>query len=198
MRKILSTIIICLIASNGFSQGLKSTLASGTTFYNTYETFNWNVGNAEWDNSTITYYTRNSNGTESIKLTNVWDGANGVFMNSTKETYTYTSGGKISIYLYQTWSTVDGILDWTNNTRTVYTYNASSLVSTVTDYTWKLVNGKYTWANVSKHSYTYNAQSLKSEDRYSTGKQDTLWDDISKTLFVYDTKKNNTELTYQL
>lgn len=173
-----------------------------------------------WDGSVFTdnlryLYTYDANG---LLLTNTSQISSlGVWENNYLVTNEYTASGSLSLYLYQVW---DGS-SWENDNQYVYEYDASgnkilSLYQNWSagvwlDYSQELYNYdelsgllsyyviQYSilgvWEDYYRYIYDYTEDDFESAITFQTYTTD--WENLSRTLFVYDEFGNRTKYEYQ-
>lgn len=110
----------------------------------------WNFMASDWDNSTLTNYTNNANGSVNQAVHQTWDAGGSVWVNSSRSTFTYNGADQMLTELEEAW--VDAA--WQNERRTTNSYNSGGLFVSLTEI-W--IQDASFWQNETQSLYTNNS-----------------------------------------
>lgn len=169
----------------------------------------WNAGTSSYDNSLLTSYTNNTDGTISQFLSQSWNGSS--WVNLLRETFTYTAFGKPSLsvsefYQNNNWQTISNtvytydnnhflIVDSTTSTfvitqpllKNLYTNNADGSPNQIIDQTWVPFPPPAKWKNAGRETITYYNNT---PSKYLTIKNEIAsgnnWENSDTTWYAYN------------
>ncbi len=165
-----------------FSGGRGSDFESDDAQYDSYLTYKYSNGTAQFTTDRRGIFTYNAANTMTDNLSQKWDIPTQAWKNTYHTSYTYDAQNNLTIRISQSWDV--NTAAWKNQDYLTYTYDGQGQLATYTRQMWD-VNAA-AWKNYSQEIFTHAGTLLQVEVEKMWDNNLAAWKNHRRTEYTYD------------